>query len=147
MSAPAHLDPGPLSDDVSLQQHLELLLEKAMHRQLWFFFLDDEDRMVGPIMPCDDYPATPDDVGYDEDGNTVAAVDQIAERFVWMMGVSDLAQLVVVWERRGGDRVRPAEREWARRLGESFVAAGARVRAQFVLHDRGLRPLAADDLY
>lgn len=137
MSALAPLDPGPFSDDISLQQHIELLLGVASRRQLWFFFLDEDDRMAGPVMPCDDYPATPDDAG----------VEELAERIVWMMGVTDLAQLVVVWERRGGSAVRPEDREWARCLAEAFVTAGALVRAQFVLHDRGLRPLAADDLY
>ncbi|UUT35522.1 hypothetical protein [Microbacterium elymi] len=55
------------------------------------------------------------------------------------------AQAVFSWERPGGPQVGAEERAWARGLGAACARAGVRVRAQFVVHDRGVRVLAPDD--
>jgi len=136
----------PLTDDVRLQEYLEPLLQTAARRQLWLFFLDADDRLGGPAMPTGGLPRDPSSMVSTEDLGEQTVADVIGTRFSTLMQELGLAQVVLVWERRGGAKVHAEEREWARALGAALRAEGARVRAQFLLHDRGLRILAPDDV-
>jgi len=136
----------PLTDDVQLEQLLESLLGRAGRRQLWLFFLDADDRPVGPIMPTDDHPLDPRDLWVTEDLGARSVAEVFGIRFAHLMEANGFARVVLVWERRGSDTVTEADRLWATCLGRALRDEGARVRAQFVLHSRGLRQLAPDDL-
>lgn len=57
----------------------------------------------------------------------------------------DAAKLVFVWERTGPAASTPADRAWARALGEACRTEGIEVRAQLILHDDGVRWFAPDD--
>ncbi|MEQ6898898.1 hypothetical protein [Microbacterium sp. KR10-403] len=136
---------APLTDDTLLAERIGQLLERAMRRQFWMLFLDGRDVLAPVVMPCDDLPEDPLGFSPSEDLGEVANAELLGVRVSQIMEEFDLAQAVFVWERRGGPRVRDAERRWARELAGACARAGARVRAQFLLHDRGLRVLAPDD--
>lgn len=136
---------APLTDDTLLTARVEHLLERANIRQFWMLFLDEEDVQMPAVMPCDDVPADPYTECEVEDLGTVTNAELLASRIAWLMAECRFAQAVFVWERPGGPRVGDEERAWARELGAACARAGARVRAQFLLHDRGVRVLAPDD--
>jgi hypothetical protein len=136
---------APLTDDTLLTERIEQMLEHAMRRQFWMLFLDDRDVLTPIVMPCDDLPEDPLQRSPSEDLGEVANAELLGVRVSQIMAEFDLAQAVFVWERRGGPRVRNSERIWARELASACARAGARVRAQFLLHDRGVRVLAPDD--
>ncbi|MFT4135349.1 hypothetical protein [Microbacterium sp.] len=141
-----HLETPRLTDDATLTAFLAQLLETAIRRQLWIFFLDEDGRIADPIMPNDDYPTDPslpittDDLGE----RTVAEV--FGARFAHIVRTVDAAELVVVWEREGDDTIDVETRAWARAFGAALRDEGARVRAQLLLHSGGLRMIAPDDL-
>lgn len=134
-----------LTHDSELEQVLALLLERAMNpRQLWLFFLDGDDRMVGPVMPCDDYPDDPDDRGPSEFGVCgFAAV--LARRLGEILEMVDGSQVVLVWERPGPPKFAADELSWARAMARECGELGVPVRAQFLLHTNGTRLLTPDD--
>lgn len=139
-------DPGPFHTDAQLQEWLAFLLNRANQSQLWLLFLDEDDRPVGPFMPCDDLP--PGGHGHlcdTEDLGSLPFVELLGHRFATLMREFGFAQAVLVWERRGRSRISDEDRAWAA-IGDHLVAQGARVRARFVLHDHGLRILTPDDL-
>ncbi len=138
-------DVPPLRDDAALEHWLFDLLIGATHPQLWLFFLDDDDRPTGPVMPCDELPDHPDGVTATEDLGALPVVELFAHRFANLMREFDFAQIVVVWERCGGDQITDLDRAWAR-LGDHLVRQGVRVRARFLLHEAGMRIFTPDDL-
>ncbi|WP_106814676.1 hypothetical protein [Microbacterium timonense] len=135
-----------LRHDSDLEEVLELLLTEAMNpRQLWLFYLDDGDRLTGPIMPCDDYPDHPDDLMETGDLGVVSFADVLAQRILQILEAVEASQVVLVWERPGPREFAPDELRWARAMARSCADAGVRLRAQFLLHDGGVRQLAPDD--
>jgi hypothetical protein len=135
-----------VADDEMLQRRLERMLSPAIRQQLWITFLDDDDRETGVIMPCEDYPVWPDDPCPTSDIGVLPSATVLAHRFAHVMREYGFGSLVAVWERRGSDEVRPPERRWASMFAAAMRERGATVRAQFLLHDRGMRQLAPDDL-
>ncbi|MCR2782987.1 MULTISPECIES: DUF2599 domain-containing protein [unclassified Microbacterium] len=144
MSAP--IQSPPLTDDLRLQEYLEPLLQSATRRQLWLFFLDADDRLDGPVLPVGELPGDPAVVVQVDDFGDGPFADVLGARLSLLMRELEFAQIVLVWERPGGAKVRAEERAWGRALGGALRANGARVRAQFVLHDRGMQIIAPDDL-
>lgn len=136
---------APLTDDVLLQERIRFLLRRANVRQFWMLFLYDDDVQAEVLMPCDDLPADPDVVVQTEDLGRAPYAVVLASRIAHIMSEFGLAQAVFVWERRGDSVARTEERVWARTLAQACRAAGAQVRAQFLLHDRGVRLLTPDD--
>ena len=135
-----------IADDEMLQRRLEHLLTSAIRRQLWITFLDGDDRETGVIMPCDDYPLRPDEVWpHDELGDRPSAVI-LAHTFAGVMREFGFASLVAVWERPGDDTIQGPERRWASAFADALRHEGAVVRAQFLLHDAGMRQIGPDDL-
>lgn len=134
-----------MHDDATLERWLFDLLIGATHPQLWLFFLDEDNRPVGPVMPCDELPDHPDEVTTTDDLGTLPIVELFAHRFANLMREFDFAQVIVVWERPGGEEFTDLDRAWAR-LGDHLVRQGVRVRARFLLHEDGMRIITPDDL-
>lgn len=135
-----------LSRDDDIQEVLELLLQNALNpRQVWLVFLDDADRVAGPLMPCDDYPEDPNDPADTDDLGRIGFADLLAARLAGMLEAIEAAQVVFVWERRGPSEFLSDELAWASAMARSCAGAGVRVRAQFLLHTSGVRPLTLDD--
>jgi len=145
MISTQHPDLQLITDDAMLRTRLATVLSSAIRRQLWITFLDADGRETGVILPCEDYPLRPDDRIETRDGVRSAAV-VLADGFARIMGEFEFASIIAVWERRGGDAVRAAERRWAAAFGAALREAGVAVRGQFLLHDHGLRHLSPDDL-
>ncbi|WP_029144506.1 hypothetical protein [Microbacterium luticocti] len=131
---------APLTDDILLTERVTFLLERANIRQFWMMFLDERDVQAPVVMPCADLPADPDQA---EGGANAARL--LAQNIAALMAEFGFAQAVFAWERPGGPRVGDEERAWARALGAACATEGVRVRAQFLVHDRGVRVLAPDD--
>lgn len=134
-----------MHDDAALERWLFDLLIGATHPQLWLFFLDENNRPIGPVMPCDELPDHPDEVTTTDDLGTLPIVELFAHRFANLMGEFGFAQVIVVWERCGGEHITDLDRAWAR-LGDHLVRQGIRVRARFLLHEDGMRVITTDDL-
>lgn len=135
--------------DESLARGLTGIVERATHRQFWTFFLDDAQRILDPIMPMDDHPESPHEIvhTHEADGERswpVASV--LASRMLWIAETIGAASIVFVWERPGGEKFEEYELEWARAMHHEFAGSrGVRLRAQFLLHDTGVRLLTQDD--
>ena len=135
-----------LRHDSELQEVIELLLAQAINpRQLWLFFLNDDQRIAGPIMPCDDYPDDPGDIAATDDLGAVPFADVLAHRFGLILDTVGATQIVLVWERLGRREFAENELGWARAMAGSCAALGVPLRAQFLLHDGGVRQLTPDD--
>ncbi|WP_024355303.1 hypothetical protein [Leucobacter chironomi] len=131
--------------DAELHELVELLLARASRRQLWLFAFDDRQRQLGPLMPMEDLPESPDELVETEDLGLVSIPHVLADRAAMVCEVLDAASIALVWERRGSERFDAQDRAWARALAHETAQQGLRLRAQFVLHDEGVRQLTPDD--
>lgn len=136
----------PLTDDTTLINHFAPMLDTAIRRQLWIFFLDEDDRPLGPAMPIDDYPTNPRARVKTDDVGEHTAAELFGIRFASLTSDLGLAQIVLVWERPGGRALKGVTREWARMLGDALQRHGAQVRAHLLLHSGGLRVIAPGEL-
>lgn len=139
-------DTSALTDDTRLVGYFTPILETALRRQLWVFFLDEDDRPIGPAMPMDDYPDDPNRPLPTDEGGSRKVAELFGARLARLMRECELAQILLVWERSGGRILSGETLLWARALGAALVAENVRVRAQLLLHSGGLRVLAPDDL-
>jgi hypothetical protein len=140
----AQLRDQPL-DDARLHELVELMLSGAIRRQLWLLFLREDDRLGDPLMPTDEFPRDPHEPTVAPDLGPTTAAQLIAARMPVVCEAIGATQLVLVWERPGGDRFGSEERAWAAAMAHAMRASTVRLRAQFVLHDGGLRALTPDD--
>lgn len=140
------IDAPSLTDDARLIEHFAPILDVANRRQLWIFFLDEDDRSGGIAIPIDDYPADPELLVTTADLGRRSAAELFGIRFAGLMREAQLAKIVLAWERPGGRLIDPQTRDWARAFGGALRAEGACLRAQLLLHDGGLRVLTPDDL-
>lgn len=139
--------PGPpLTNDDVMVAFLDRLLQNAIRRQIWFLFLDDDQRLMSPVMPNDDFPDDPHEAITVDDLGRCTAAELIAARFAMLQDEIGASHLLVVWERPGDRSLSDQDREWARTLGPALVAAGARLRGQLLLSTDGHRVIAPDDL-
>lgn len=136
--------------DDRLRATLAPMMQTALRRQLWLFFLDGDDAAVGPVMPCADHPGDPSEPGVVDDLGPIAAGDLFGARFAGLVAMFESAYacrgIALVWERLGDANIDDETDAWAKALGSSLADHGVRVRAQMLLHDRGLRVLRGDDL-
>jgi hypothetical protein len=132
-------------NDAEIHQLISYLLRGASRRQLWMFFLDENHVLVDPIMPLGDYPAEPSKVEPTPDLGSVDVATVLATRLRSVRDEVGAAMLVLVWERRGPDVFTVADVVWARAMATAFAFVEVDVRAQFVLHNRGVRQITADD--
>lgn len=143
----SRLDPERvLATDHDLQEVLRLLLREANQRQFWLIFLDGTRRIVGPLMPMDDYPISPDGPSEVEGRADDPVIDVLWDRIGEIAKMVGAASLVLVWERRGPAKFSNADLSWARAFSAATAGGGPPIRAQFVLHSDGIRPIAVDDL-
>ena len=123
-----------LVTDEQVLQRVASLLERAVRRQLWLLFLDEQQRQLPVIMPSY-VPRSPD--------------DGELERFAGFLGVLfedvDAEALIVVYERRGRDELSEPDRRWLRFVDAACRAAAVPVRGPLLLHDRGVRWLIEED--
>ncbi|GAA3650469.1 hypothetical protein [Microbacterium marinilacus] len=140
----ARLRDEPL-DDARLHELIGLMLAGAVRRQVWLMFLDDAARLSDVVMPLSDYPRDPSEPGVVEDLGPVTAAALLSERIRTIAEAAGCGQAVLVWEREGGEAFRAEELSWASAMAKGLQGDAPRLRAQFVLHDDGLRVLAADD--
>ncbi|MBS1699145.1 MAG: hypothetical protein JST25_12170 [Actinobacteria bacterium] len=137
-----------LADDDDLRDALEMLLRRANQRQLWLLFIDGRGRLGEPLMPMADYPSDPLEIVSVEDLGDLGHAQLLAHRIGMLRELTGNDAVVLVWERVGGDAVAGEEdgiRLWARAMKRQAAALGIPLRGQFLLHDRGVRQLHADD--
>ena len=132
---------GPIPTDEDIRQRVTDLLRNAVRRQWWTLYLDDQDVQRPVLMPMAGYPEDP----YEPCGADGTVADVLADRLASIVGEIGAAKVVFVWERPGNDELTSGDREWAGALGAACRAAGVKVRAQLVLHDRGVRWIAPDE--
>lgn len=135
----------PLRNDEELRELIEILLQRANQRQLWVMFIDDRGCLGEPIMPMADYPHHPDELTQVDDLGTVSHAHVLMHRAAVFCEVTGNVSLVLVWERGGSRSVRAEDRLWAGAMHRQAGTLGAPLRAQFVLHDHGVRQLRPDD--
>jgi hypothetical protein len=124
-----------LATDEALLERVRDLVEGAYRRQLWFMFLDDDDRQLPLLVPLD-VPALPGHEHPEPLGPFIAAlVDEVRPRSV-----------VVVLERPGPDELSRGDREWFAVADDACRAAGVLRRGSILAHDDGFRWIAAEDL-
>jgi hypothetical protein len=146
-----HIDrlplPGRVLDtDADLEDTIGALLKRACNpRQIWLMFLDEQQRLTPLIMPCDDLPLAADHPTPTDDLGVCGVSHLLAQRLRQIVDEFALAQAVLVWERVGSSHFTSADREWALAMAAECAAVGVRLRAQFVLHSDGIRPLTPDD--
>lgn len=132
-------------NDEEIQELISHLLRGASRRRLWMFFLDENHVLLDPIMPLGDYPADPAKVERTPDLGAMDVATLLATRLRSVRDEVGAATLVLVWERRGPDVFSVADVVWARAMANAFASVDVEVRAQFVLHNRGVRQITADD--
>jgi len=125
----------PLTTDEAVLGRVDgLLVEGALRRQLWLLLLDEDDRQLPVLMPCD-VPARPaglHTVGFRR------MVGMLADEFA-------VSSIVVVLERPGPPRLSPGDRAWCALVDDACRAAGMRLRGPLLCHDGGTRWVAAED--
>lgn len=134
-----------LHTDDDLRDLLTMLLERANRRQFWTLFIDDLGRLGDPIMPMADHPDDPFATTAADDLGEVTHARLLMHRIGMLREITGNAATVLVWERLGGEALRDDDRRWARAMAAQARELGVPLRAQFVLHDRGLRQLYPDD--
>lgn len=139
------LDSPTLPDD-RLCAKLAPVMQTALRRQLWLFFLDGDDEVVGPVMPCADYPIDPAEPVITADLGPAETSEVFGARFAALMEEFGFEFIALVWERIGDAELDDDTRRWASALGGVLAARGVGVRAQMLLHDRGLRMLTVDEV-
>jgi hypothetical protein len=123
----------PVSTDEDLLDRVEELLVGACRRQFWLMFLDERDRQLPVLMPCD-VPPRPD-----------AKAAKLGS-FIRELGRSmDAAAVITVLERRGGPMLRDGDREWMRALDTAMRDSELRPRGPLLCFDDGVRWVAAED--
>jgi len=131
----------PISTDTDIEQRVATLLQRAIRRQWWTLYLDVDDRQRPVLMPMPGYPADPREPCGDEG----TAAEVLANRLASIVARIEAAKVIFVWERPGDDELTNGDRAWAGALGSACRDAGVAVRAQLILHDDGVRWIAAEE--
>ncbi|WP_460519815.1 hypothetical protein [Humibacter antri] len=142
---PSPLHERMLDRDDDLGSFLEFLLLRANRRQMWLLFLDDRRRLGDPIMPMDDYPENPDGLVSTDDLGELPHARLLMHRAEMCRELTNNAAIVLVWERLGPCPIDENTRAWASAMAEAARDIGVPLRAQFLLHDGGIRQVHPDD--
>ena len=134
-------DAAPISTDHDIRQRVGDLLQRAIRRQWWTLYLDQDDVQQPVLMPMAGYPEHPDEP-FGDDGT---AAEIMADRLASIVAEIEAAKVIFVWERPGGEEFTVGDRVWAGALGAACRDAGVAVRAQLILHDNGVRWITAED--
>lgn len=136
----------PLESGEDLRSLIEFLLDRADRRQMWLLFIDDRGCLGDPLMPMDDYPDDPTVITSTDDLGDLDHASLLMHRIGMLREMTGNEAVVLVWERLGSSIVGVEDREWARAMRDAATALEVPLRAQFVLHNRGVRELALDDI-
>ena len=101
----------PLASDRDIVERVGDIVGPALRRQIWLIFLDDGDAQLPLLIPIEGFPAWPDD------GATL-----FAESVVESTRRTDVASVVIVWERPGGATLGDADRAKANRVMQAMLA-------------------------
>lgn len=123
----------PLTTDALIEQRVAELLGRAVKRQLWLMFLDEQDVQLPLLVPLDGMPQLPP-----TDGSLDALLGQLGD-------VADAKSFIFVLERYADAELTPADIAWAAALHSACDAADIRLRGILVSHKRGVRWVAQDD--
>ncbi|MDQ0642885.1 hypothetical protein [Microbacterium murale] len=134
-----------LDRDDDLRDALQLLLQRANRRQMWMMFMDDRGCLGQPLIPIEDYPDDADEVVDVADLGRVTQAHVFMHRAGRLCQMTENASVVLVWERIGSSAVSPEDRSWARAMADAAGVLDVPLRAQFVVHGRGVRQLHPDD--
>lgn len=134
-----------LDHDDDLRDALEVLLQEAIRRQMWLLFIDDRGCLGPPLMPMADYPGDPDEIVDVDDLGEVAQSVLLMSRIGMLLESTGHARIVLAWEHPGPDAIGAEERAWARAMASAAAELGIALRAQFIVHDEGVRQLHLDD--
>lgn len=125
----------PLTSDLDVLERVRVLLGRGYRRQLWFMFLDADDRQLPLLMPSD-IPRTP--------GKRDARV--LASFIAELVDTVDAASIVVTLERPGRDELTESDRVWLRLVRDATHLAGVPLRGPMIAHTSGVRWIAGEDL-
>jgi hypothetical protein len=124
----------PLTTDALIEARVAALVGKAIRSQLWFLFLDGEQRQLPLLVPVGGLPAWPD-----------SSMPALADRLGEKMDEVAAASVVVVVERYADRALTAADRRWARAVHDAFDERRLAVRAILLSHRAGVRWVAQDD--
>lgn len=134
-----------LATEADLADLLTCLLRSANIRQMWLIMLDEDHRTTGPLMPMSGHPVNPDAYVDTVDLGSAPYAAVLANRISQFVAMCAAHEIVLVWERRGSGEFSAEDRGWAAAMTRHCRELGVALRAQFVLHDKGLRALTPDD--
>ncbi|WP_460796392.1 hypothetical protein [Microbacterium sp. GXF0217] len=134
-----------LDRDDDLRDLLHVLLRQANLHQMWLLFIDEHGRLGDPLMPMDDYPDDPHEEVEVDDLGRVDQAHLLMHRSGMLLEATGNASVVLVWERVGPSTLDDENRAWARAMAAAATVLGVPLRAQFLLYNRGIRQLHADD--
>ena len=123
----------PLSTDALIQQRVATLIGKAIRRQLWVMFLDENDVQLPVLMPIDGVPTQPE-------GNE--RLPEILRQLVDSVGAHSV---ILVLERYASQELTGSDIAWARALHKAAEGADIGLRAILLSHRGGVRWVAQDD--
>jgi hypothetical protein len=125
----------PLETDDAIRDRVAALLERAMRRQIWMMFLDDEGYQLPLLMPS----AIPRHPGRRHLENFAHFVGDLVDEL-------DAATVVFVLERPGSDAVSTTDREWLTLAVAACHRANVPLRGPLLCHDGGLRWIGPEDV-
>lgn len=128
-------EPSRLVTDGDIQTLLQRLLKRANQRQVWLFFLYDDDTETKVVTPVEDYPG----IGVEQFTSSFRTI------FAGMAACYGVAKVIMAWERRGSSRLTPEDATWARAAVRLCAGGPVTLRAQLLVHDGGVSWLAPDD--
>ncbi|MFB7249940.1 hypothetical protein [Microbacterium sp. NPDC056234] len=134
-----------LDHDDDLRDLLQVLLRQANLRQMWLMFIDEHGRLGDPLMPMNDYPDDPHEEVEVDDLGLVDQAHLLMHRSGLLREATGNASVVLVWERVGPSTLDEDDRAWASAMADAASSLAVPLRAQFLLHNRGVRQLHPDD--
>ncbi|WP_139196283.1 MULTISPECIES: hypothetical protein [unclassified Curtobacterium] len=125
----------PVRTDDDVVQLVAAVVDGPVTRQCWVLFFDDRAVPVPFLIPIADLPYEPDE-----------HVDDFASLVRDIVEQIGAAEVVLVWERPGADRLFPADWEWVDACACSFEDHRVRLRGQVVVHALGAAMVELEDL-
>lgn len=136
----------PISTDEQIRQRIDELVGRACVRQLWFFFLDENDLQLPLIIPMSDHPLDDLARGAELESRSVVEVATALAAFgALQMADTPAAKVILVWERYQNASLTSNDRRWVRQAAEAFRDAGIELRGQLLSYRRGVRWLSPAD--
>ncbi|MEO7121533.1 MAG: hypothetical protein ABI400_00090 [Lacisediminihabitans sp.] len=136
--APAKYDEAklvPLTTSALIEARVADLLGRAVQRQLWLLFLDENDVQLPLLVPLEGLPSRPPD-------QPDLTLQSMIRHFRESVGAHSF---VFVLERYADATLTPPDIVWARALHRACDDAEVVLRGILVSHKRGVRWVAQDD--